>query len=540
MKILRITLIMFIFSITTFAYADGSSFLIPDDSSSNPILQNEQRAAIAFDGKTEKMTIAINISPKDTQKVLWIFPVPSELSSIKIDVMDEFPAFSGLSTIQRQYIDVHSICLLLRGLSFHGILLEETYFLPTLGDRMGCKYIEDKIKTLEKYGITCDVVKADNIDQLHTYTESIKYPVTKKDLDSFSSYFNSKFSFVVCRISSQKKLERHFGKDMKNNRRLGKWPCIQVKFPSKKAYYPMKATWQSSSKHFKFLLFINGFHTIRSKTLKKSYNTGWFRSNLSNGFVKTGEIYTRISSYANREIFNDDLLFSDKLPFMTGLRIFLTRFFSNKYILLIMIFLILTLSSGIAGKICFNDFSGFFFLGLWNIFTMYTLMDKLLQKIKQKGIDNELDNYYEKHGFFRFLLLISPLIVSIFLLILIDVSQLNKTIIFYVLTYLAAVSVLFNIKGVRDFFKKISPKVSFFMVLTLMTGVYFSLLLMVGANSGNTLVSGFSIFIALLTIISVPLVSITYISQSRFLTYYYFILYFTTAAIEIPLYLLLK
>ena len=94
--LLSLLLVVFILLFPAQAFADGKAFSGRDYYSLNPVAQNEQVAAISHRDGIEKMIIAVNFEAKDSDKALWIFPVPGTPDQTKVDVAGSFPGFSGI------------------------------------------------------------------------------------------------------------------------------------------------------------------------------------------------------------------------------------------------------------------------------------------------------------------------------------------------------------------------------------------------------------------------------------------------------------
>jgi hypothetical protein len=175
--------------------ADGVVFH-PD--SWRPLEENEQRAAIAYQNEFEKMIIAIDFRMND--KAVWIFPLPAKPEKIAIDVVTEFPGFSGRNIEKSIQRNLMSIPL---GIVYPAFILaptEEIYPLKAgiLEERTGVIIHEH----LEKEGVIVELVTAESGNALYNYLTNKGLKVEKSAISIFDSYIGKEYSFVVAWISS--------------------------------------------------------------------------------------------------------------------------------------------------------------------------------------------------------------------------------------------------------------------------------------------------------------------------------------------------
>lgn len=91
-------IVVLVLGIVEAIFGDGIAFTGKDYSSMQPVREGEQRAVIAHRNGIEKMLIAVSLELEDEDKGLWIFPVPGNPKTVKLDVLDSFPVFEGAET----------------------------------------------------------------------------------------------------------------------------------------------------------------------------------------------------------------------------------------------------------------------------------------------------------------------------------------------------------------------------------------------------------------------------------------------------------
>jgi hypothetical protein len=192
-------LFLFILLLIPFAIADGGIWR-PDNW--QPLEQNEQRAVIAYQDGLEKMIIAVDFSMA-YDKAVWIFPVPAKPQRVVVDVVTEFPTFSGKSIEGYIQQPVRRAAL--------GIVYP--FFIPTpvipteefyprygypLAEGIGGVVVHEH---LEKEGVTVELVTAESGDALYNYLSSKGLNVQKSAISVFDGYIGKEYSFVVAWIT---------------------------------------------------------------------------------------------------------------------------------------------------------------------------------------------------------------------------------------------------------------------------------------------------------------------------------------------------
>ena len=99
MKKLSIYLTLFLsfLLLSSIVLADGGAFIRRPTFERDvwiPITQDEQVSVITYENGKETMIISIE-AELESGEIVWIFPVPAKPEQTDIDIVKEFPEFSG-------------------------------------------------------------------------------------------------------------------------------------------------------------------------------------------------------------------------------------------------------------------------------------------------------------------------------------------------------------------------------------------------------------------------------------------------------------
>jgi hypothetical protein len=401
-KILFLVAIL-VLGIVTTTFGDGVAFRGPDldYSSMSPIKQGEQRAVIVHRNGVEKMLIAVSLELEDEDKGLWIFPVPSNPNTIKLDVLESFPVFEGVDTLGK----VHNLFEDILKLAF----LTQIYPTPfviisnstlsgglSLGKRGGFKvstYYE-----VEKWGVHTEAVRADSIEDLRGYLKEKGVGIETKELSAFEDYLSDKYVLILAWISSRKELLKEFkeyGKDITPGGK--RWPSLYVEFTTEKAFYPMRPTSSYGEEYIKITLTILDY--VQIDRYYPHIYTGYYRqskavkdipSKMTKDLLSKNIRYTRISFADRARFLRDDLWFIPGAPNNVKNGDLIVSVLDNSFGFCIAYICIISflswITAGLTGLVLFQKWKGYARLGLWNIFTLIGLC---AASYKVKGIVGE-------------------------------------------------------------------------------------------------------------------------------------------------------
>jgi hypothetical protein len=375
-------------------FADGVAFRGWDFRSMRPIAQNEQRAVISHHLNTEKMLIAISLDLEDEDNAIWIFPVPGKPETVKVDVLDSFPTFFG----KDPRIEAYEVLATIRNLS----LLTQIYpaftclcLMPSLSfsREAGISFEHGFIVhgSIEKWGIRAETITAQSPEALSDYLKEKKVGLGADELKPFERYLAGDYVLVVVWIDSKAQLLKQFSEYASGETsRSGRWPCLYVEFPTKRAFYPLLPTSVYGDTEIQIDIVAIEYFALdsdsklagkfRPKYYKQSKISEKMPAQLADEMPDENISYTRFRFRGPAKDLTDDLWLKPTSP--PGFR-FAEAILDvsdnllvsdNPLVLfgpiLCYIALVSYLSAGIAGLVLYRRWRGFDLLGFCNVFTI--------------------------------------------------------------------------------------------------------------------------------------------------------------------------
>jgi len=406
-----ICLITLVVLTPSFVIADG--IVIPPVDPNIPLDENAQIAAINYQDGLEKMIISVNFDMKDHDKAVWVFPVPAEPDSVVIDIINDFPRFSGDDVIRKVRSDVDDMITAttftqiypLLFLSFsvaRGPLIEEMAIGKGLGGTIEGVTVYEHI---EKGGISTDIVTSKTAEALYNYLQrkGIKAPIGS--LPVFDYYIGQDYTFVVSYITKPEEVVRGgYGYP------YGRQPGIFITFPTDRIYYPLIPTSIYGSKTIPIRLYVIGYVTpdlypeINSYTRTdyyiqnygSKYNFEAFYGNMDVNDMK----FTKVEINVPSKYFKEDLWIDRVAP--PNVEYATKVYYSvSKHPLVISIVLILVVSSvsgAVTGLIIFKDYKKYALIGLTNVFSIIGLAIAMTF-VKTKKLEKSVKKRMKELGF---------------------------------------------------------------------------------------------------------------------------------------------
>jgi len=379
-------------------FGDGVAYKGLDYSSMRPIEQGEQRAVIVHRDGIEKMLIAVSLELEDEDKGLWIFPVPGNPETVKLDVLDSFPIFVGVETrdeAQELFGDIAQL-----------VLATQIYPLPfvMIGDfsrshlgSLGTFDVSIHYE-VEKWGVHSEAISAGSIGDLKGYLTEKGIGIETEELRAFEDYLSDDYVLVLAWISSRKELLEEFeeyGKDATlNNER---WPCVYVEFATDKAFYPMRPTRSYGNERIRINLKVLDY--VRIDGTHPHIYTEYYRQKkavenvplkMAQDFSSADVRYTKVSFYGEAESLNEDLWFIPGAPKNIKNAELIVSVLGNPFgyaiVLICMVLFFSWITAGLVGLVLFQRWRGYARLGLWNILT---LVGFCIASYKVKGVVGE-------------------------------------------------------------------------------------------------------------------------------------------------------
>lgn len=391
-------IVVLVLGIVEATFGDGIAFSGKDYSSMRPIKEGEQRAVILHRGGIEKMLIAVSLELEDEDKGLWIFPVPGNPKTVKLDVLDSFPVFEGAEPRQKAQNRFQGLVQL--------TLATQIYPPPFLmigglsGSRSGAAELF-KVSThheVEKWGIHAEAVSAGSVEDLGRYLKEKGVGIETKELGAFEDYLSDKYVLVLAWISSRKELLKEFkeyGKDaMPSSER---WPCLYVEFATDKAFYPIRPTRSYNGEFIGIELAILDY--VRLEKTHPYFLTEYYKQNktiknipskMTKDLSSQKNRYTRVSFYHAARDLKDDLWFVPGAPEDVKNADLVVSVLGNPFgfcaALICLVLFFSWVAAGLTGLVLFQRWKGYARLGLWN---MLTLVGLCIASYKVKGVVGE-------------------------------------------------------------------------------------------------------------------------------------------------------
>ncbi|MEM5844219.1 MAG: DUF2330 domain-containing protein [Candidatus Aenigmatarchaeota archaeon] len=336
-----------------------------------PSVQTQQISVIDFSDEKESLLISIKGDLKG-EKLVWLFPIPAEPQSVKIDVIKNFPTFSGYEVKSRVGYEVDRIFPIFTfsqgypifyyffgAFSFGGVAKTEGF-----EEERGVVIHEH----LEKAGISVELVSAEDSSKFLSYLNE-KGLVLPNSL--VEEYIGKKYSFVVGWVSDVEKYKIETEGSL-----LG----LKIEFPTKKIYYPLKLTSLYGNQKIPIRIYVLGhvspeiFDSIANST-KVSYYIN-----------DTTQIkYTKIQINSNSNLLTQDLWIGSSSPLEISFAALIL--FSPPLFMGIVFILCSIIASIVSGLIVFKrklSIKTLTLLGITNLLTIIGVFISSLVLIKRK------------------------------------------------------------------------------------------------------------------------------------------------------------
>lgn len=377
--------------------------------------ENYQLAAINYQDGIQKMIIGINIDMKNLSEALWIFPIPAEPNKVAIDIVSQFPRFSGseieyklkynLNMIKKfsQFTQIYPFIFLIffSPFTYHFNALESTS--KTLG--ISEVTIHEHI---EKEGIITELISAKSGDVLYNYLRSKGLEARETSIPILDYYIGKNYTFVVSWISSLNySYDIYEGRYPYYRGYSYRQPGVFISFPTDKIYYPLLPTSTYGSKRIPIRLYVIGYVTPELYNEIKPYTiVGYFLS--SYYYPETIELemfyankemkYTLIEIVAPAKYLTNDLWISKKAPGKIIYADLLCSLFSSHPLISLFILTVIfsMVSGAIAGYILFKEVKKFALLGLANLFTIFGVIFAILLFVKIEKLDKDVEEKIKK------------------------------------------------------------------------------------------------------------------------------------------------
>jgi hypothetical protein len=408
-----ICLITLILLIPSFVLADG--VVIPPVDPYVPLDENAQLAAINYQDGLEKMIISVNFDMKNYDEAAWVFPVPAEPNSVVIDIINNFPRFSGEDIISKAKSDVDGIIYATTLTQIYPLFLFFPFRYMT-----GVSYMAERTATgavggtvegvtvyehIEKGGISTDIVTSKTAEALYNFLQRKGIQAPIGSLPVFDYYVGKDYTFVVSYITSAEEVVGGSYDYYPYNRQ----PGIFITFPTDRIYYPLMPTSVYGSKTIPVRLYVIGHVTpdlypeINSYTRTQyyiqrygsTYDFETFYGKINANDMKFTKLEINVpSKYFKQDLWIDQVV-PPKVEYATGLYYSVSR---HPWITgIILILAISSITGAITGLLIFRDYKKYALIGLANVFTIIGLAIAMAFT-KTKKLEESLRKEIRKEG----------------------------------------------------------------------------------------------------------------------------------------------
>jgi len=408
--VVAILFILFLASVSfiPISSADGG-FFVPTIEYWIGAPEEKQIGLIDYTDGRENLIIVIDIknSSLQSEKAVWIFPIPADPEEVSVDVLSDIPYFKGkgIDSLARDNL----------WNTFFLMMFSQSYTFPVLfyyyAGMLGAAS-EDTLLIydhIEKMGLTTELIGTTNSSAFEDYLNQKSLNFSAETSSILDYYINKSYSFVVSWISDVEEfrkealVEDYYYYYYANYDEPFFILGVSVDFPSENIYYPMKLTSIYGEKKIPILLQIKDFITPLTE----------FENMDVNYLLDGSTSYTEITIRSKSEDLTQDLWAEDKAPSETLLPGFIA---SNGVLFAIILFVFSScFASLLAGMaVYFNQkpiIHKFVLLGLFNFLTFIGFVvanrfTKTSQTFVKKPIDTSSSNdkKFERNAFLTLIL----------------------------------------------------------------------------------------------------------------------------------------
>lgn len=171
--------------------------------------ENRQLAYINYENGIEKMILSVSFDERESDSVVWLFPVPGAPADVKIDIIKDFPEIRGEDVVKRAKHDLDETKIYYPITQIYPFFCCYPAFLKTKSSSGagGSVSSVSVYEHLEKEGITTEVITAGSAGDLYGYLKDRGLDIGSGALPVLDSYIGKNYTFVVSWITSPKKFD---------------------------------------------------------------------------------------------------------------------------------------------------------------------------------------------------------------------------------------------------------------------------------------------------------------------------------------------
>ncbi|OGS41859.1 MAG: hypothetical protein A3K67_03945 [Euryarchaeota archaeon RBG_16_62_10] len=218
--------------------------------------ESTQFGLINYNDGYEKLMIAIKVPEADlrqSDRAVWLFPVPAPPEDVSIDLADRVSEFNGerlVTLAEKSFRD--DILIVVSTQLYPVVVTVPAYMMPTFGTTGDGQYLlkegggnntVEVFDSVMEYGVTTEVIAADSSSALYEYMLSLGLELPSEADPIIEDYLAREYSFVASWISnmteflSEAPLSSMYG----GNERFYSFG-VGIGFHSDRIFYPLKLT----------------------------------------------------------------------------------------------------------------------------------------------------------------------------------------------------------------------------------------------------------------------------------------------------------
>lgn len=173
--------------------------------------ENNQQVFINYDNGLQKMIISVGFEGKNSNGVVWLFPVPADPSKVAIDVVKSLPQLNGEEISERaklvlddtaKFLPITQIYTIPFTALFTGISNARNSGTKITNSSLGTKGkgVEQDVvvyEHLEEGGLTSEIITAKTASGLYDYLKNKGLKIESGSIPVLDNYIGKEYSFIA-------------------------------------------------------------------------------------------------------------------------------------------------------------------------------------------------------------------------------------------------------------------------------------------------------------------------------------------------------
>ncbi|MEZ7890748.1 MAG: hypothetical protein QMC67_03295 [Candidatus Wallbacteria bacterium] len=374
------------------------------------------------------MEISVTLNKIVSDTVIWIFPVPAQSETIKVNSLaplSDFYVYNLPEQFKKEIDDIHDFLFYSQITDWILSKFVGRLFLCLCNKEDYQKYY--KFSKVSNYTLTTELVSTQNKDSVETYFKSKNLNFSSDFSKVINEYIGKNYSLVISYISADKISSKNDSKFK-----------INILFPSENIFVPLKLNSIYGTQEISLSININNYiEAVLPEHLENFSSIDYFFNNAitlaanstNNFFDKSCKNLKITSLYLSAPAANykEDIVFKN-----FNYKFYFKQFITDHsgFIKLFFLALFSCISSMLSTVIAFNSISrkkSSFIFGLFNLMSLAGIIAaSYLLNIEQKFADGSSEKHYKNNFFLKL-----ELCFIIFLILLVSfITHYNSSMIF--------------------------------------------------------------------------------------------------------------